>query len=150
MNACNSCSDFWGADADISVKDAWYKWGKDKESKNIVVIRNKMFEHIFCLIHNIKVFELSKEDLLLCQKDTIRYKQKAAAVRAVKDITNWNNIDIEHRIHHYISELSKKEYRKMMEIGYNNKIIRWIELIDILRRFSPIYIIKKIFLKVMS
>lgn len=46
-DACLYCNDFWGTDADVSVKDAWGKWSDDPFGKSIVIFRDKNLEEIF-------------------------------------------------------------------------------------------------------
>lgn len=120
MKCCNVCSDFWGADSDISIKDAWYKWSQDKDSKNIVVIRNAKFDGILQSC-NANASLISEEDLLLCQKDTIKYKQGVAEKRNKTDPKNWEQVDFEHIVHSWVSAKSKKIYKKK---GYSITIHR--------------------------
>ena len=47
MGACLKCSDFWGYEGDISIKDAWGEWAKNPLGTSIAVIRNKDLENEF-------------------------------------------------------------------------------------------------------
>ena len=117
MNCCNSCSDFWGADADISVKDAWYKWSYDKESKSIVLIRNMQILDIFNSNLNIEILDLAT--VIACQKATVKYKQGAANKRKKLDPKYWNKIDFEHKVHAWVSSKTKQIYSKK---GYTSML----------------------------
>lgn len=149
LNVCNACSDFWGSDSDVSIKDAWYKWGKEKISKNIVVVRAPLFDEIL-RSSDIHMERVDDEVLKECQKDTIRYKQIAAKKRLKKKPDKWNKIDLEHRYHHHISEYSKKSYRKMIEHGYEEELYRHIVLLEKIKNHSPVQIVKRAVAKVLA
>jgi len=136
MNCCNSCSDFWGADSDVSVKDAWYKWNTDIESKSIVLIRNSKIQAIFDSIE-IHKEELDEELIKKCQKSTVDYKQGAAKKRQKVPIDKWNEIDSDHRFHARISMISKEAYKKMMENEYNDSFQKKLSKMLFFRKNNP-------------
>jgi len=77
MDSCNYCPDFWGADADISTKDAWGKIGEnDRYGSNIVIFRNSKLVSIFTQIQDFEIFKINYEDVYSCQTPTVEYKQK--------------------------------------------------------------------------
>ncbi len=78
MNSCLYCPDFWGAEADISVKDAWGKWAsEDAKGQSILVIRNDeiLKEFFNC---GLEYEELDYETMKDNQKPTPVYKQTNA------------------------------------------------------------------------
>ena len=77
MNCCNYCADFWGYEADISVKDAWGQWASDPLGKSIVILRNKQIEYLF-LQCGIEYRRLELEVMKDHQKATSDYKQVQA------------------------------------------------------------------------
>jgi len=78
MNSCLYCPDFWGASADISVKDAWGKWAsEDAKGKSILVIRNEEVLQDF-LNSGLEYEELDWETMKDHQKPTPVYKQTNA------------------------------------------------------------------------
>lgn len=80
LNACNYCSDFWGYEADISVKDAWGEWSCDKKDpygKTIAVVRNSMLCDLIRR-SNLNCEELNYETMTNLQKVTAVYKQEEA------------------------------------------------------------------------
>ena len=146
MNCCNSCSDFWGADSDISLKDAWYKWNYDKESKNIVIIRNSLLTGLFDKLP-IHTEKLDLDTIVKCQQDTVKYKQGTAKKRSVKNFSEWNKIDFLHKMHSFISKRSKFLYMKMMRFGYHEKLYREILFFQFLIKYNPLNIPKKLLRK---
>ena len=78
MNSCLYCPDFWGAEADISVKDAWGKWAnEDAKGQSILVIRNEELLQDF-LNSGLEYEELDYETMKDHQKPTPVYKQTNA------------------------------------------------------------------------
>ncbi len=78
MNSCLYCPDFWGVDADISVKDAWGKWaGEDAKGQSILVIRNNEILNDF-FNSGLEYEELDWETMKDHQKATPVYKQSNA------------------------------------------------------------------------
>lgn len=90
MNACLKCSDFWGHEADISVKDAWGEWAKDPLGKSIVVIRNNILNEIF--INSGIIFEeLDFTIMENHQKPTAIFKQTESFNKNFKHIFSKSN-----------------------------------------------------------
>lgn len=86
MNCCNYCSDFWGYEADVSVKDAWGKWAKeDNRGKSIVIIRNEQINELF-LKCGLIFEELSFDVMKKHQKKTSEYKQNQTYNKNFKSI----------------------------------------------------------------
>ena len=105
MNVCNSCSDFWGYTADISVKDAWGKWSKDPLGKSIVILRNKELKNLLNNSEEIVVEKLSKNEVLKSQPATTFFKQYYALPRSeVTKPNELNKISLQHRINTFMSK----------------------------------------------
>ncbi|MCD7739750.1 MAG: Coenzyme F420 hydrogenase/dehydrogenase, beta subunit C-terminal domain, partial [Candidatus Gastranaerophilales bacterium] len=91
MNVCNYCSDFWGYEADISVKDAWsIEWAKDPLGKSVVVIRNKELENLF-KESNIEYEAIPYEIMKNHQISTSCYKQVEAKNKNFKSMFSRSN-----------------------------------------------------------
>lgn len=90
MSTCLKCSDFWGYEADISVKDAWGKWAKDPLGHSIVVIRNKELEKDF-LDSGLAIEPLSYEVMKKHQEATPRFKQTEAYNKNFKSVLSRSN-----------------------------------------------------------
>lgn len=91
MNCCNYCSDFWGYEADISVKDAWGRWAdEDALGKSIVIIRNEFVDKLF-KNSGLKTENLPYEELKYHQDITSIYKQKEAFDKNFKNIFSFKN-----------------------------------------------------------
>lgn len=149
MNCCNSCSDFWGFDADVSVKDAWGKWSKDKDAKSIVIFRNSELERMMNDMPFYKT-ELDENEILTCQKETVTYKQGAAKKRMKYDNPKkWDKIDFDHKLHAKIRDFSKNEYLQMLENGYSNDILSKVKTAEKLENNKPSVLIKRIKKKLM-
>ena len=123
MNVCNSCSDFWGYTADVSVKDAWGKWSKDPLGNSIVIVRNKKLEELFNKNDEINVDILCKNEVIKSQIPTIFFKQYYAKKRnKVKKPMKLNTISLQHRINSYM--------RKYSIFNYKNKSNNYISKIS--------------------
>ncbi|MBQ4646302.1 MAG: Coenzyme F420 hydrogenase/dehydrogenase, beta subunit C-terminal domain [Candidatus Gastranaerophilales bacterium] len=134
MEACLKCPDFWGVEADISIKDAWGEWASDPKGKSLVVIRSTQLEEYF-LNSGIIQEELSYDDLKNHQSATSIYKQTQAYNKNYKSIfsrSNRKNLLLKYFI---ISKSSKFLYKFF---GYNitrmvmilvEKIALWSEKI---------------------
>lgn len=102
QQACTTCSDFWGKDADVSTKDAWGKLGhNERYGSSIVIFRNKELMSIFEQMYNLQIKRVSFEDVRNCQVETVKYKQ----------------VDIFNRV----SEEGRKIYEKSMQYIYMTK-----------------------------
>ena len=95
LKACCYCPDFWGGEADISVKDAWGRkeWKRDPLGKSIVIVRNKALEeplHACGLV----LEPLAVEDVAYTQPAETSFKQAAAADKFRHGLlhpANWRN-----------------------------------------------------------
>lgn len=77
MESCNYCSDFWGADADISVKDAWGKWENEKYGKSVAVVRSELLKEVF-LKCGLEFERVEHKEMHNMQAQTNSYKQRHA------------------------------------------------------------------------
>lgn len=81
--ACCSCSDFWGNDADVSVKDAWGRkeWVADPLGKSVVVLRSPELREVFeqCAFERMP---LSGSELADMQQPQTFFKMVAAEDKA--------------------------------------------------------------------
>lgn len=76
MEACSSCTDFWGRNADVSTKDAWGKLGESSRyGSSIVIFRNKGLMKLFLKMRGMDIKSISFEDVRNCQVPTVKYKQ---------------------------------------------------------------------------
>lgn len=77
INVCCYCSDFWGRDADISVKDAWGKWAEDPLGKSIVIIRSGELKSLWPSLPICSEM-LDFQTVLDCQPIEVNFKQHEA------------------------------------------------------------------------
>lgn len=76
LNACLYCSDFWGYEGDISVKDAWGKWAvKEKYGVSMVVVRNLELDTLFKNGEKFYKEKITYEEVVNSQIDTVKFKQ---------------------------------------------------------------------------
>ena len=135
MNVCNSCSDFWGYEADISVKDAWGKWAQDPLGQTIVILRNDELEEIFINNDDLYVEEENKDTIVKSQQETVIFKQYYAKKRLkCKNAKELNKISFLHRLNSHMREKSLKKYKKMKKSGYNNSLKRYSNIITLIKR----------------
>lgn len=87
QNACFYCNDFWGAQADLSAKDAWGKWSSDPLGKNILIIRNENLLGFLDEINTLVMTPLSLHEVINSQLDTIFYKQMGAYYRFFQKVS---------------------------------------------------------------
>ena len=136
MNICNSCSDFWGYTADISVKDAWGKWSKTPLGNSIVVVRNKELEKLFKDNKDINMQELEKNEVVDSQLPTIYFKQYYAKKRSkVTDARKLNKISFQHRLNEYMRCYSINTYKSKNK-DYIKLISKKSKVMDYLNRIS--------------
>lgn len=111
MNACLYCSDFWGREADISVKDAWGKWSKeDALGKSLVITRRSEIEELF-KNSGLEIEALDKTLLETHQLGVSIYKQKEAYNKNFRAIYHRKNIKNGHFKNVVISKASKIFYK---------------------------------------
>lgn len=77
--ACCYCPDFWGGEADISVKDAWGRkeWKRDPLGKSIVIVRDHALEEPL-RSSGLALEPLSVEDVAGTQPAETAFKQTSA------------------------------------------------------------------------
>ena len=83
LESCLYCPDFYGADADLSVKDAWGRLSKDPRGISLLVVRNRMLLPILEKLHHESILSLEP-----CNEDEVYNSQPGTAVfkhRAIKD-----------------------------------------------------------------
>lgn len=111
LNPCCFCSDFWGYQADISVKDAWGKWSHDDPlGKSIVIIRNIKIKDYF-LACGLMEEELSYDIMKDHQRQTSDFKQKAALSKNFDCLFSKNNRTNGLLKYLFISRMSKYLYK---------------------------------------
>jgi coenzyme F420 hydrogenase subunit beta len=113
MHACDLCPDFWGAHADISVKDAWGKWAADPLGKSILVLRNSELRHVVTENPELKAEALDKETVAHCQDVTVDYKQLRIRDRLKKPVWSRSNRESGYLRYRMASILSKFLYPKL-------------------------------------
>ena len=142
QNICFKCSDFWGADADLSVKDAWGKWSVDPLGKSIVVMRNKELERIFLETSSIDKSKLTKKETDSLQKVTTQFKHIDIKDRIEKKLFSYENITNGYLRKKITSKISKLLYSN---IGYKgtNIIMKLFERsADFLKKMIPHRLVK--------
>lgn len=85
MGSCLYCSDFWGYEADISVKDAWGEWAADPLGKSIVIVRNKELDAYFKK-SGLSIEELDYKTMEKHQYATANFKQNEAFNKNFKSL----------------------------------------------------------------
>ena len=132
MGACLKCTDFWGYEADISVKDAWGEWSKEPLGTSIVVVRNKELEKAF-LQSGVFWEKLDYEVMKDHQLPTPVFKQTQAYNKNFKSILSRSNRKNGLLKYFVISKMSKFWYTNC---GYKitklvmkvvEKVVSWSE-----------------------
>ncbi len=113
MPACQSCADFWGADADLSVKDAWGPWAADPRGASIVAIRDASLEGLLRADPLLHLERLPLEIALSSQPATIRYKQVGIQNRLQERPWSRANRESGHLRFRVTAALSKACYRAL-------------------------------------
>ena len=126
-NACFFCPDFYGAYADISVKDAWAaKWALNPLGSSMLVIRNQELAHTFKQMNSIFYERISPQILYEDQKISPILKHKEIVYRlhlnkAFKTNISWISLrkNLKNNIYkyYYTAKLSKILYCKTGYIG---------------------------------
>ena len=77
--ACCYCPDFWGGEADVSVKDAWGRkeWKRDPLGKSIVIVRDRALEGPL-RSSGLALEPLSMEEVACTQPAETSFKQASA------------------------------------------------------------------------
>jgi len=74
---CLYCPDFFGAEADLSVKDAWGKWSTDPLGKSMLVVRRPELVTVLEKLRDNNTLSLEPsdaDDILQSQVETPRFK----------------------------------------------------------------------------
>lgn len=95
LAACCRCPDFWGGEADLSVKDAWGRkeWKRDPLGKSIAIVRNPALD-LALRACGLALEPLAVEDVAYTQPIETSFKQAAAADKFRHGIlhpANWRN-----------------------------------------------------------
>lgn len=91
-NACSYCPDFWGYEADLSVKDAWGKWSQeDNLGKSIVVLRNESLRSLL-IDGELELVPLSFSEIQSSQLTTTTFKHENAQVKLGNSVLSLANI----------------------------------------------------------
>lgn len=150
-SACLNCPDFWGYEADMSVKDAWGKWSCDDVlGKSMVIIRNHAVQELFLSNECLNIEPLSLEEVQNSQTLATQFKHTEIINKLYKPIYVKENRQNGMLYFYMASKVSKvlyrlfgffitlhifKVFKKIIELFKNSK-----------RKLSPIMIIvKKIF-----
>lgn len=110
MNVCLHCSDFWGYEADISVKNALGESENDCAGKSTVIVRNDKLD-IEIKTCGLNYEELSYSMMKEHQKQTSIYKQKQAYNKNFKSVFARANRKSGFLRHKVVSRLSKYLYK---------------------------------------
>ena len=128
MNACLYCSDFWGREADISVKDAWGKWSKeDALGKSLVIIRDAKINKLF-LNCGLETEILDNLFLESHQQNVTTYKQQEAYNKNFKPFYYYRNIKNKH-FKNVIMSKSSKVFYKTFGSKLTAKLLNIVEVI---------------------
>jgi len=122
MNICFYCPDFWGFEADLSVKDAWGKWSREIQAQSIFIVRNKIFQNIINNSENIIKTELSLEEISNCQLISSKDKQENAIKRLELPIWHFENIK-NSSLRKKIFALTSKKLYKYFGFKLSKKIL---------------------------
>lgn len=128
MNSCLYCPDFWGYEADISVKDAWGKWSQeDNKGKTLVITRNNELKEALlnsCVEYEELDFEIMKDH----QKQTPFFKQTCSIAKFKEPFYSKRNRKSRFCAYYINSKCSKFLYKYFgFKISYNlMKIISFI------------------------
>lgn len=111
-SACLKCADFWGYEADVSIKDAWGKWSTDDVlGKSMVIMRNPELEKLFLNLDNLEIESLSFEEVHHSQATTTQFKQAEVKNKLHKSILSKENIQNGYLKYLVSLKLSKMLYR---------------------------------------
>lgn len=83
---CFYCPDFWGGDADLSVKDAWGKHSRDPLGKSQLIVRNQELAACLCKMAeegSLTLEESDTDEVLNSQPLTATFKQVDVVKRMV-------------------------------------------------------------------
>lgn len=123
MKSCIQCMDFWGDEADLSVKDAWGKWSSDnKLGKSILVIRTAGMEALLENLPGLHKEPLSFRDVRYSQKATTDFKLKQAVVKHEKPLWAKENRDNQTFFYSFNAWYAKRVYKacglKVLDASY--------------------------------
>ena len=115
QECCFFCSDFFGNDADISVKDAWGALSKDPLGISLLIVRNPDID--------VRLRDLKKEGRLYlkaCDADEVLNSQKATAVFKqvnVLDRLPWKTL-VREELKKIAPDLSRRNVTSLASLEY--------------------------------
>jgi coenzyme F420-reducing hydrogenase beta subunit/polysaccharide pyruvyl transferase WcaK-like protein len=112
QNICYKCSDFWGKDADLSVKDAWGKWATDPLGKSLITFRNNTLQQLFENSQQIEKTILQEHETKTLQKQTTHFKHRDVQSRIEKKPWSLENVINGYFRKYLATKLSKFFYKK--------------------------------------
>ena len=153
LNVCHYCSDFWGYEGDVSIKDAWGKWSKKSSfGQSMVIVRNEEINNLLNGLANnneIKLQGISFEESINAQLDTTIYKQVNSLKRIEKGIKTFYSLSSGFYKYHYLSENSKTYYRDFTYEVANKKLKKEIIFLTMVTNIFSFHLkVKKIFKKI--
>ena len=153
LNVCHYCSDFWGYEGDISIKDAWGKWSKNSSlGESMVIVRNEEINNLLSGLINkgeIKLQEISFEEASNAQLETTIYKQKNSLKRIESGIKTFYSLSSGFFKYHYLSKNSKIYYRDFTYEVAARKIKKEIKFLNMVTDVFSIHLkIKKLVKKI--
>ena len=125
MGACLKCPDFWGYEADISVKDAWGEWASDPLGKSIVIIRDTNLKKDF-INSNLNIEKLDYNIIKDHQLSTAIFKQTESYNKNFKPLLSKSNRKNGLLKFYIISNCSKLLY-KIFGSSFTYKVMKIIE-----------------------
>ncbi|HDP94816.1 MAG TPA: 4Fe-4S dicluster domain-containing protein [Candidatus Aminicenantes bacterium] len=94
LNACHYCPDFWGCEADLSVKDAWGSaWAQDPAGTSLIAVRDEKLRAEFVSgSAGLYLEELTKTAFVNSQVLTASYRQKHVNDRWKQNVLSPSNL----------------------------------------------------------
>lgn len=113
LKACSYCSDFWGAAADMCVKDAWGKkaWTADPLGKSVAVFKCNALLEAFRSCEAIESEPLTEADLAVMQLPQTHFKMQAAEEKFTAAVISRSNRKNGLFIRRMVSVVSRFAYR---------------------------------------
>lgn len=167
-SACLNCPDFWGYEADISVKDAWGKWSFDDVlGKSMVVVRNHILEDLFLTNQYLSRESLSLEEVQNSQVLATQFKHVEITNKLYKSIYSKENRQNGMLYFYVASKVSKvfyrlfgffitlhtfKVFKKLIELFKNSKqkLSSIMFVVKKIFRFVPKYTLEKPYILVLG
>lgn len=111
LNACHYCSDFWGGDADLSVKDAWGDWAQDPAGTSLIAVRNRQWRSEFAKAPaGLYLEALKQTDFVNSQKKTAEYRQLQVGDRWTRSAIHPRNLRSEFARHLMVAGFARRAW----------------------------------------